>query len=271
MTRLQSILLPCFLAATIASADENITAVMSATFKIVNKDSSATCFVVAAPRQSDSGPRELILLTAAHVFEKMAGDECRIVLREKRADGTFQRDEVILKIRSEEKPLWVRHADVDVGAIRFNLPSDQTVPALKWDQLAGESKLKAGGLRLADEVWVVGYPAQLESNSAGFPVLRMGTVASFPLMPITDYKTFLVAANTFGGDSGGPVSVAHSRRSDTHSQRPMVVGLVLGLQRETTKSVTSVEERTFHRPLGLAIVVHAEYIRQTVELLLKSQ
>ena len=99
----------------------------------------------------------------------------------------------------------------------------------------------------------------------------MGTVASFPLMPITDYKTFLVAANTFGGDSGGPVSVAHSRRSDTHSQRPMVVGLVLGLQRETTKSVTSVEERTFHRPLGLAIVVHAEYIRQTVELLLKSQ
>jgi hypothetical protein len=271
MLRLQSFLFLWFLATTAASADESVTAVMSATFKIANKSSSATCFIIGAPAQSDVGQQELILLTAAHVFEKMSGDECHIVLRKKRGDGTFLRDEVTLRIRSAEKPLWVRHSDVDVAAIRFQLPSERSITALDLDQIAGEPMIKKGKLVCADEVWIPGYPAQLEANSAGFPVLRQGTVASFPLMPINHNKTYLVDSSTFGGDSGAPVLLGSGKHPDKQTRQPIIVGLVIGHHRETTKTVTPIEERTVHRPLGLAIVVHGEFIRQTVDLLRKSQ
>jgi hypothetical protein len=49
----------------------------------------------------------------------------------------------------------------------------------------------------------------------------------------------------------------------------LIVGLVLGMERQTDKVSMPFEERTVHYPLGLAIVAHSEIIRQTVELLLK--
>jgi hypothetical protein len=50
----------------------------------------------------------------------------------------------------------------------------------------------------------------------------------------------------------------------------LIVGLVLGMERQTDKVSMPFEERTVHYPVGLAIVAHSEIIRQTVELLLKS-
>ncbi len=244
---------------SVASAADNILDVIGATFKIANRTSNATCFVVARPVASDTRGRELILVTAAHVFEKMSGDECRLVLREKRADGTFARTEVPLKIRAEKKPLWVKHPEVDVAALKLALPVGKKISALDLDQIAAESTIRGGGLRAADEVWILCYPAQLEANGAGFPIIRRGTVASFPLMPINRNKTFLVDYSSFGGDSGGPVVAGN------HKQRALLVGLVHGQHRETTKTTSPTEERTVHRSLGLGIILHAEFIRQTID------
>jgi len=264
----RSLLLLWFLAAGAASAANAEHApmdIMEATFKIANENSTATCFVIARPGPAETNRRELILVTAAHVLENMAGNECRIVLHEGRADGTFARSEVPLKIRSAGKPLWVRHPEVDVAAMKLELPDGRAIAALDVDQLAGEPDVGSGKLRSADEVWVLCFPAQLESSSAGFPVLRRGTVASFPLTPIDRNRTFLVDFTTFGGDSGAPVVVRDRNGPDAAVQRTSVVGLVIGMHRESTKSVSPIEERTVHRPLGLAIVVHAEFIRQTVD------
>lgn len=252
-------------AASAANAETAPMDAMEATFKIVNEKSTATCFVIARPGAAEASPRELILVTAAHVFETMSGDECHLVLHEERADGTFARSEVPLKIRSAGKPLWVRHPEVDVAAMKLELPGGRAVAALDFDQLAGESDVGSGKLRSADEVWVLCFPAKLESSSAGFPVLRRGTVASFPLTPIDRNKTFLVDFTTFGGDSGAPVVVRDREAPDAAGQRTSVVGLVTGMHRETTKLISPIEERTVHRPLGLAIVVHAEFIRQTID------
>jgi len=261
------LLLCCFAAgaASAAGAEEPPMDAMEATFKIANEDSTATCFVIARPGAAEASRRELILVTAAHVFKSMTGDECRIVLHEGRADGTFVRSEVPLKIRSAGKPLWVRHPDADIAAMKLELPAGRAIAALDVDQLAGEPDVGSGKLRSADEVWVLCFPAQLESSSAGFPVLRRGTVASFPLTPVDRNKTFLVDFTTFGGDSGAPVVVCDRNAPDAAVQRTSVVGLVTGMHRETTKSISPIEERTVHRPLGLAIVVHAEFIRQTVD------
>lgn len=263
------LLLWCFFigGSSSANAADAVLDVMAATFKIANRSSTATCFVIARPRAADARQKELVVVTAAHVLEQMTGNECHIVLREKGADGSFVRIEVPLKIRSGKKRLWSKHPQVDVAALKLVLPADRRIAALDLDRLADESAVKNGKLRSANDVWILCYPAQLEANSAGFPVLRRGAVASFPLTPTRRFKTFLVDYTTFGGDSGAPVTIRDRTPSDETAERPLVVGLVIGQHRQTTKSVTPIEERTVHRPMGLAIVVHAELIRQTIGLL----
>ena len=241
-------------------AADSIDDCIAATYKIVNKDSTATCFVVVRGKDP-------ILVTAAHVLEQMSGDVSVIVLRAKAADGRFARHEVPLSIRSDGKPRWVRHAEVDVAAMPLTLRDDAPIAAIDFDQLADASAIEEGKLRTAEEVWMPCYPAQLESNRAGFPILRRGTVASFPLLPPKHEDTYLVDYRTFGGDSGAPVIVHRHKAEageDKKDARPLVVGLVIGKHRETTRSVTPIEERTVHRSLGLGIVVHAEFIRQTI-------
>jgi hypothetical protein len=247
----------CVLVSAPANGADAVEEMVAATFKITNQSSTATCFVIA--RQ-----KKLIVVTAAHVFEKMSGEECRIVLRNKQADGSFVRKEVPLKIRAGNKPLWVKHPQVDVAAMKLKLPADQAIPALNFEQIANETAIKKGALRLASEVWIPCYPAQLESTSAGFSVLRRGTVASFPLTPVSRFKTFLVDYSSFGGDSGAPVMVRH-RGPGEETEHALIVGLVMAKHRETTKSVTPIEERTVHRSLGLGIIVHADLIRETIE------
>jgi hypothetical protein len=230
--------------------------VMAATFKITNRTSTATCFVITRKK-------ELIVVTAAHVFEKMTGEECRIVLRDEQADGSFLRKEVPLKVREGKKVLWVKHPQADVAAMRLMLPVDQKLLPLDFDQIGDATSIKNGTLRLAREVWIPCYPAQLESSRAGFPVLRRGSVASFPLMRRDRSKTYMVDYSSFAGDSGAPVVVRH-HDADGKTEQALIVGLVIAKHRETTKSVTLVEERIVHRSLGLGVIVHAEVIRQTI-------
>jgi hypothetical protein len=242
-----------------------LSALLAATFKITNKESSGTCFLIGPPPASGWSNGVVIVVTAAHALEQAPGTECRIVMRERRADSSFVRREVPLTIRSEEEPLWVKHPDEDVAAIKFTLPSGVSCQPIRLDQLARAEDFIKGKVRLGSDAWIFCFPAQLEANSAGFPVLRHGSIASLPLMPLSSNQTFLVDFNTFGGDSGAPVM--QGQRGATQPQG-LIVGLVTGMQRQTDKISTPFEERTTHHPLGLSIVVHSEIIRQTVERVL---
>jgi hypothetical protein len=51
--------------------------------------------------------------------------------------------------------------------------------------------------------------------------------------------------------------------------QPLVIGVVLGMERQTDRTSMPFEERIVHHPVGLAIAAHSEIIRETVELLLK--
>jgi hypothetical protein len=240
--------------------------VLAATFKITNKDSSGTCFLLEPPPASRWSNGIVIVVTAAHALEQApAGTECLIIMRERHADGSFARREVPLTIRSGGNPLWVKHPDEDVAALELTLPMGVPCQPLRLDQLARAEDFTIGRIRLGSDTWVFCFPAQFEANDAGFPVLRHGSIASLPL-PLSSNRTFLADCNTFGGDSGAPVMV-----EERGAIRPagLIVGLVVGMQRETDKVSMPFEERTVHHPLGLAIVAHSEIIRQTVERLLR--
>lgn len=243
-----------------------LSVLLAATFKITNKDFSGTCFLVEPPPASGWSNGVVIVVTAAHALEQAPGTECRVVMREKRGDGGFVRKEVPLPLRSGGKPLWSKHSDEDVAAIKLTLPSGVWCQPLRLDRLARAEDFIQGKIRLGSDAWILCFPAQLEANEAGFPVLRHGSIASLPLPPLSANRTFLVDFNTFGGDSGAPVMLA-----ERGAVRPqgLIVGLVLGMQRQTDKVSLPFEERTVHHPLALAIVAHAEIIRQTVERVLR--
>ncbi|NND99834.1 MAG: trypsin-like peptidase domain-containing protein [Pirellulaceae bacterium] len=267
MNRSVSFLLLVATMMSAASAADDVMRAVSATYKITNHDSTATAFLVS--RQDSGDHSQLILVTAAHVIEKMSGDECRIVLRRRRLDGSYERREIPIAIRADDQPLWTRHEKADVAALKVQLPEDHEVIPFDYTRILDESQCDDCQLQMGDDVWVLGYPAQLESSRSGFPVLRRGSVASFPVTPTGRKRTFMVDYSTFGGDSGGPVFM----RTDPNSIRsksdgdssPKLVGLIHGQHRETTKSTTPNEERTVHRPMGLAIVVHAKFIRETID------
>jgi hypothetical protein len=47
---------------------------------------------------------------------------------------------------------------------------------------------------------------------------------------------------------------------------PSVVGVVVGMQRQTDRISSPYEEKTMHTPLGLAIVVPSTRVREVIEL-----
>jgi hypothetical protein len=248
-----------------AKRRDPIPELMAVTYKIANPDSTGTCFLISRPAKS--GQTETILVTAAHVFEKMSGANATLVLRNKEPDGRWLRKEVPLKIREKDAPLWTRHPDADVAALVLRLPADATFEALPAEQIAADADFENGNIRTGDEVWLFCYPAKLEANASGFPILRRGAVASYPLTPATFRKEFLVDTPSFGGNSGAPVVMfpRQDNAQDRSPQRPRIIGLVSGMHRQTDKATMDLAEVTFNQPLGLSIIVSAEYIRQTLD------
>jgi hypothetical protein len=111
--------------------------VLAATFKITNKDSSGTCFLLEPPPASRWSNGIVIVVTAAHALEQApAGTECLIIMRERHADGSFARREMPLTIRSGGNPLWVKHPDEDVAALELTLPMGVPCQPRRLDQVA---------------------------------------------------------------------------------------------------------------------------------------
>jgi hypothetical protein len=212
-----------------------------------------------------------VLVTADHVFSKMSGEKALIVLRERKADGSFIRKDWPITIRNgEKKPLWVKHPELDAAAMLIDIPESGVFSALPFESLATEDKLTELKLHVASPVFVLGYPTQVEANAAGFPIARHGSIASHPLTPVALNKTFFVDFTTFAGDSGGPVFVSNALLKEAaDSAPPIIVGIVLSLTRHDEEVKSMYEERKVHYPLGLGTVLQAAYLRETIMLLKK--
>ena len=103
----------------------------------------------------------------------------------------------------------------------------------------------------------LGFPQGLSANPAGFPILRSGRVASYPLGPSTAFPTFLLDFRVFPGNSGGPVwldespaaGVPDDQRAPLHRRHAHPAG-----------------EQQRSEP-WIGIVTHAQFMRETLSLL----
>lgn len=207
----------------------------------------AAGFLVSDPAP-DGTPR-VVLVTANHVLELMKEDEATVGWRAQSADGGWRYTPAKIIIRDHGAPLWVRHPTRDIAAIPINPPPEFVKAALPLsllpDAAASDAPIAPG-----EEMMTLGFPEGLSANSAGFPILRSGKVASYPITPSAAYPTFLLDFHVFPGNSGGPVYTQPSNATP---------GRVTG--------VLTQEVEQDGQNLGIGIVTQARYVRETLDLL----
>jgi len=239
------------------SPEENL---IHATFKVFNKASTGTGFLLRDPSPTAT-PTNVILITAAHAFKKASDDSVLLICRALGEDGWKRFDHKVM-IRNGTNELWTAHPTQDVAVIRCTMPPNAKFFALPMTAIATEAAAQAADLTVGSRLFYFGFPFQLESNPAAFPLLREAVVTAYPLFPVATYPTLYITAPTFGGDSGAPVAMRQPNTSI-----PLVVGLVVSRTHQNDR--LSNEDWTIHfkRDMNLGSFVQAEYIHETLKLL----
>jgi len=253
------------------------TVLMECTFMLEGKNaqgqpSIGTGFVMGRPFVNQPGKGKYVLITAAHVFSETAGDTVILHLRRKIGDNNFEHVPIPIQIRANGQPLWTQNPNVDVAVIYIRIPNGIVLPLLPTDLLADDDMLSKFQIHPGDELECLGYPLGLASNDVGFPILRSGKIASYPLLPTSTTKSFLFDFRVFKGNSGGPVYLVESGRSYqgmTHLGETIhfIVGLVSEEKILPQVTIGVYEQEVHQLQLGLAVVVHSSLIKQTVNML----
>jgi S1-C subfamily serine protease len=220
-----------------------------------------TGFLIATP-SADGKPR-VVLVTANHVLQKMPKANARIGYRFSNSDGSWSYAPQQLQIRDDKgRELWTHHPTRDVAAIAISAPPEFAKAAIPVDYLAADETFAQYRVGAGDEMMALGFPRGLSANQAGFPILRSGRIASFPVAPAKVFPTFLLDFSVFPGNSGGPVFMAPQQAVaadvstvSTEPKRGFIAGLL-------TQQVELNNER-----LEIGIVTHAKYVRETLALL----
>lgn len=246
------------------------TILMRSTFRLTGEKSTGTAFILGKPTKEDKNRAYFVLVTAAHVLEKVKGDRAVLVLR-KRLGDSFAKVPHPIQIRRGATPLWVQHPTMDVAVMYVLLPQDIDIQLLPVNLLATDDILRQFEIHPGDRLSCLGFPLSAEANDAGFPILRSGQISSFPLVPIRSVKTFLFDFNVFEGNSGGPVYFFESNRNYAGGTHIGKIQFLMGLvseQRFAEEQVESLRQTRKERyQLGLAVVIPAPFIKETIDRL----
>jgi trypsin-like peptidase len=258
---------------TLAAQEPDVsTALMQSTFEIMGPNASGgtlgTCFVVGKPIKVAAPASYYVLVTAAHVLESITGEQA-IVLARQRQGSDWKKIPVPLRIRdSKGKALWTKNPNADVAAIYVAfLDAAKPENLVSTALFADDDILKQYELRPGDRVFILGYPLGFESPSGGFPILRAGWVASYPLVPSRSLGKYLVSFEVFKGNSGGPVYLVDYNRFYQGQLHIGVVHFFVGLVSEEENRIEQGLYSTTQYPLNVAVVIPASLIADTIKLL----
>jgi len=216
-----------------------------------------TAFLIDAPRP-DGTPRT-VLVTADHVLVGMSGPDARIGWRSEMPGGGWRFAPEPIRIRdSSGDPVWTKHPARDIAVMEISAPPVFARAAIPLGWLASGEDLDNWQIGPGDELLTLGFPRGYSSNTAGFPILRAGRIASWPLTPIESFPVFLLDFPVFPGNSGGPVfwtPAARKLPGTVLPDHPFIAGVLAS------------EVRPSGEPLGIGVVAHAAYVREAIALL----
>lgn len=252
-----------------APSEELNTLLMHDTFliagpgKVPGQTSFGTVFAMGIPSAGDPKIAQIVLVTAAHVFENIIGDNATLLVRRKNADGTYVAFGYQLPLRKGGKPLYVRHATADVAAMYGDIPDEVPMTSLPPNFLVTDKTLEDLEIHPGDEAFILGFPAMV-ATEGGFPILRTGHIASYPLTPMAITKEWAFDAHVFDGNSGGPVYFTYVNRIFKGSLHFGVAQGILGL---VSKEGHPRLPEYANRDLQYGVVVPAKFIKETIDML----
>jgi hypothetical protein len=241
------------------------TAMMDATIQIggpsinVGKETCGSGFFISGPSSQTSETAQYTFVTAAHVLERIGGDNARFAIRVKR-DGQVVRTVITVPIRKSGIRLYAKHPNADISVMRVTLPNNNAHAMVNWPALATDDVFAKLGIHPGDEMFAVGYPLCRMANAQGYPMLRRGAVGTPIHVPGAALTSFLLDMPTFEGNSGGPVYFEYSDRviGDAPGQR---------LAHRYIAGVVSQRMLGSETPLLMAEVAPAKFIDEAVKLL----
>jgi len=256
---------------SLAPSEEINTVLMHATFLVSGQKKDdptktvfGTVFIMSIPRQDNPRIGAAVLVTARHVLDDIGTDEAVVLVRRRNADGTYQAYPHHIRIREDGKPIYVRHKTADVAVMYVELPTDVPITGVPTDFLVDDKHVEDIDLHPGDEAFCLGFPLAA-TGPGGFPILRSGHIASYPLTPMNKIGQIDFDLLLYGGNSGGPVYYYYTNRvfkGEMHLGRFQqgVLGLV------TQESRSRLPEYS-DKPLNFGVVVPASIIRDTISLL----
>jgi hypothetical protein len=151
--------------------------------KVPNQVSFGTIFLMGIPYKDDPKIAHIVVVTAAHVFEGIEGDFATLQLRRRSAEGPYTTFPYQFRIRINGQPLYVRHPTADVAVMYADIPDEVPMTGLPPAMLVTDKTLDEIEFHPGDEAHILGFPALL-GTEGGFPFLRAGRIASYPLTPM---------------------------------------------------------------------------------------
>jgi V8-like Glu-specific endopeptidase len=220
------------------------------TYAIGTTKGMATCVIVNRRDVNAPSGAVPVLVTSAHVLSVAPHGPYFLAARIPKSGASPDIAILEFQIPSDRQPAYVKHPRHDVAAIALRIPSD-IAKEISLPSFLNESAIATRGTEphIGEEISVLGFPRVFPGTEGGFAVLRGGKIASYSAGPAVSREKFLVNANVYAGDSGGPVFAASERRT------PKLIGLLT--ERIGPKSGA----------VPLAVAVNATVIRETLELL----
>lgn len=202
--------------------------VFECVYRLVGSDGDvATGFFVDCPDPNSKA--RSVLISNRHVFDNIEGDTVNVYLRKLGADSTFEVFSYPVPIRKDGRDLFTVHPDsaVDLAAIAVPVPSGFTVRVASKALLADVGAFADMEVEPGSQVSYLGYPRGYSSGTGDFPILRSGTVASYPV----DLKgMYLIDGVVYEGNSGGLVYIdpplGFNSKSRLEKQAARVIGVL---------------------------------------------
>lgn len=234
-----------------------------------------TGFIVGRPINDDAGVKRYhtFLVTNKHVLD----GKTNIVLRFNSLDGTRVLDYPV-ELEKDGQSIWVGHSsgDVDIAVFFVNpqvLEQDGAeFGFFKLDEhVMTVGDMKTEGVSEGDGVFVLGFPMGIVAPQRKNVIARAGAIARIRDVLDGHQSSFLIDANIFPGNSGGPVVIRPEVTSiqDTKSiNRAALVGIVksyvpykdIAISQQTGNPRVIFEENS-----GLAIVETTDNMKSVIE------
>ncbi|MGC2476180.1 MAG: trypsin-like peptidase domain-containing protein [Candidatus Sulfotelmatobacter sp.] len=227
------------------------------------KNRFGAAFVMLRRAKAESDAGQFVLITAKHVFEDIKGDTAILTVRRRSASGNIELVPWPINIRSNGKNIYTVHPTADVAAIDIGLPKDSIVAQLEsmtninW--LATDEFVNDINLHPGDELLCLGFPLGIQMN--GYPVLRSGRIASYPVLPLKKVGLLAYDFRVYPGNSGGPVYFSYSDRAHREGLKLGVVyQKVFGLVTQEASPIENVDP-------SLGVIVPSVFIKETIDIL----